>query len=107
MINCQHTLQEAKVSPPYPLLWLRYTGFMVLYPLGVSSELTMAWLAMPVIKAKHIGSIAMPNAANFAFDYHTACWVIIALYLPGAPPTFLCILHHSSVCCRLQRYHLP
>jgi hypothetical protein len=24
----------------------RYTGFMVLYPLGVSSELTMAWLAL-------------------------------------------------------------
>jgi hypothetical protein len=27
----------------------RYTGFMVLYPLGVSSELTMAWLALPAM----------------------------------------------------------
>ena len=78
-----YMMQEAKASPPYFLLWLRYTGFIVLYPLGVSSELTMAWLAMPVIKAKRIASIAMPNAANFAFDYYLACWVIIALYLPG------------------------
>ena len=101
-------MQEAKVSPPYPLLWLRYTGFILLYPLGVSSELTMAWLAMPVIKAKHIGSITMPNAANFAFDYHTACWVIVALYLPGAPPTppiqpssLLCV----SRCDRLLKHY--
>jgi hypothetical protein len=28
----------------------RYTGFMVLYPLGVSSELTMAWLALQPFK---------------------------------------------------------
>jgi hypothetical protein len=28
----------------------RYSGFLVLYPIGVSSELTMAWLALPFIK---------------------------------------------------------
>lgn len=30
----------------YALLWLRYTGFLVLYPVGVGSELTMAALAL-------------------------------------------------------------
>ena len=55
----------------------------MLYPLGVSSELTMAWLAMPVIRAKQLWSVGMPNRANFAFDYYLACWLIIALYLPG------------------------
>jgi len=28
----------------------RYSGFLALYPIGVSSELTMAWLALPYIK---------------------------------------------------------
>jgi hypothetical protein len=28
----------------------RYSGFLVLYPIGVSSELTMAWLALPFVK---------------------------------------------------------
>lgn len=35
---------------PYPLLWLRYTGFIVLYPIGVSSELAMLWFALPTIQ---------------------------------------------------------
>jgi len=34
---------------PYALEWLRYTTFLVLYPLGVASELAMLWLAYPQI----------------------------------------------------------
>eukprot|EP00887_Chlorella_sp_A99_P006090 scaffold22.g6090.t1 len=70
---------------PYPLLWLRYTGFIVLYPLGVSSELAMAWLAAPAIRQGKLLSIEMPNALNFAFDYHLVCWLVVAAYLPGFP----------------------
>jgi len=35
---------------PYPLLWLRYTTFYALYPLGAGSEafLTLATLPAPV-----------------------------------------------------------
>ncbi len=36
---------------PYVLLWLRYTAFIVLYPLGVSSELAEVALALPTIRA--------------------------------------------------------
>ena len=43
-------LQEAGLTPPYALLWLRYSAFTVLYPIGVGSELTMAWLALPTIR---------------------------------------------------------
>lgn len=35
---------------PYLLLWLRYTAFIGLYPLGVASELAMVWLALPWIR---------------------------------------------------------
>jgi very-long-chain (3R)-3-hydroxyacyl-CoA dehydratase len=67
----------------YPLLWLRYTAFYVLYPLGVSSELALAYLALPTIKAKKLLSILMPNRFNFAFDYYLAALCIMAIYAPG------------------------
>ena len=38
---------------------------------------------LPVIRAKQLWSVGRPNRANFAFDYYLACWIIIALYLPG------------------------
>jgi hypothetical protein len=69
---------------PYVLLWLRYTAFLVLYPLGVSSELTMVWLAAPTIRAERPLSVSLPNPWNVGFDYHLACWAVVALYVPGA-----------------------
>ena len=70
-------------KPPYAQLWLRYSAFIPLYPLGVASELTMAYLALPIIKAKQPLSIQLPNSLNFGFDYYLVCWLIIAAYLPG------------------------
>jgi hypothetical protein len=42
---------------PYALLWLRYTAFLVLYPLGVGSELAEVALALPSIRARRPWSI--------------------------------------------------
>ena len=39
------------MEAPYALLWARYSFFIVLYPLGVASEMTMAYLALPVIRS--------------------------------------------------------
>jgi len=71
------------MTPPYPLLWLRYSAFIPLYPLGVASELTMASLALPVIGVKRPLTLDMPNALNWGFDYYYFCWAAIACYLPG------------------------
>ena len=60
-----------------------YSSFLLLYPLGVGSELTMAWLALPLIKATGLWSIALPNALNFAFSYHAACVLTMLTYIPG------------------------
>ncbi|GFH20083.1 Very-long-chain (3R)-3-hydroxyacyl-CoA dehydratase, partial [Haematococcus lacustris] len=79
-------------SVPYPLLWLRYSGFIVLYPLGVASELTMAYLAMPTIKRTSLWAYTMPNALNIGFDYYIVCWLIIAGYLPGLPQLYSYLL---------------
>ena len=77
---------------PYPLLWLRYSAFLVLYPFGVGSEMTMARLAMPVIRDRGLLSCRMPNALNFAFDYYWFCWLAVACYLPGLPQLYLYML---------------
>lgn len=79
-------LQEI-AQPPYVQLWLRYSAFLPLYPLGVASELTMAYLALPIIKAKQPLSVHLPNLFNFGFDYYTVCWAIIVAYLPGKFPS--------------------
>ena len=68
---------------PYPLLWLRYTTFIPLYPLGVASEMTMVALALPHIRKSQMWSIRMPNALNFAFDYFLFCLLAVAIYIPG------------------------
>lgn len=60
-----------------------YSGFIVLYPLGVASELTMAWLALPALKKTGKWSIVMPNAYNFAFSYYWACIITMLVYIPG------------------------
>ncbi|KAF5835920.1 tyrosine phosphatase-like protein [Dunaliella salina] len=44
-------LKELLGYVPYFAMWLRYTGFIVLYPMGVASELTLAYLALPTIKS--------------------------------------------------------
>lgn len=73
---------------PYPSLWLRYTGFIVLYPLGVASELAMAALALPTIKRDALLTLRLPNAMNLAFDYHLICLAVCASYLPGLPTLY-------------------
>lgn len=34
-------------SEPYPLLWIRYTTFYVLYPIGASSEAFLNYSTLP------------------------------------------------------------
>ena len=80
--------QELNIMP-YPLLWARYSAFILLYPIGVASEMTMVYLAMPTIKKNRPLSIAMPNAWNFALDYYVGCWLGVACYVPGLPELYM------------------
>ncbi|KAG2443040.1 hypothetical protein HYH02_009455 [Chlamydomonas schloesseri] len=85
-------VKELAGSVPYPLLWLRYTTFIPLYPLGVASELSMVRLALPAIWARHLWSVDLPNAFNWAFDYPVLCALIVLSYLPGLPQLYLYML---------------
>lgn len=81
-------LKELLGEAPYFSTWLRYSGFIALYPIGVASELTMAWLALPTLRATGLWSITMPNAYNFAFSYYWACILTMLTYLPGLPQLY-------------------
>lgn len=61
-------LKEAGLNP-YLTLWLRYSGFIILYPYGVASELTMIYLAYDTIKMNKYLTYEMPNAYNISFHY--------------------------------------
>ena len=57
-------------AAPYPLVWLRYTLFFVLYPLGVGSELALITASLDELEQ---------------LGYRTLfIWIMVA-YLPGFP----------------------
>ncbi|GIL43270.1 hypothetical protein Vafri_1057 [Volvox africanus] len=85
-------IKEVVGSVPYAVLWLRYTTFIPLYPIGVASELTMVWLAWPSIRASHVWSIDMPNSVNFGFDYAILCLLVVIGYIPGLPQLYFYML---------------
>ncbi|KAL3142589.1 hypothetical protein ABBQ38_002908 [Trebouxia sp. C0009 RCD-2024] len=81
---------------PYALLWLRYSTFILLYPLGVASEMAMVWLALPHVRRSHMWSIDLPNAVNFAFDYFLFCLLAVVIYIPGFPVLYLHMLRQRQ-----------
>lgn len=74
---------------PFVITWLRYTTFIVLYPLGVASELAMVWLALPELKRTGLWSMPMPNVFNFDFHYYAFCFLAMLAYAPGFPPLYM------------------
>lgn len=56
---------------PRPLTWLRYNTFFILYPLGISSECALVWLATG------------PAEKAFGEVYKWALYAILGIYVPG------------------------
>jgi len=70
---------------PYILMWLRYSLFVFLYPLGVTGELWTIYDSLGPVAADKILSIAMPNKYNFVFNfYYVLCglFFVYAFYFP-------------------------
>lgn len=85
-------VKEAFGFTPSSLLWLRYSTFLLLYPAGISSEVGLAYLALPYVKASENFCVRMPNKWNFSFDYYYACILSILLYVPGSPHMYTYML---------------
>lgn len=77
---------------PYPIQWLRYTAFLVLYPIGVASELTMVYHGMPLMKENPVYDMPMPNQFNFFFSYYSFLLIGTIAYIPGFPHLYFYML---------------
>ncbi len=53
---------------PYPLLWLRYSLFYVIYPIGVYGEMKVIYDSLDRIEAEKFMSFDLPNEWNFGFS---------------------------------------
>jgi len=70
---------------PHILIWMRYTFFIVLYPLGASGEvITMIAALGEIAQRKHF-TLEMPNSLNFGFSFYYCVIVLCLIYIPGFP----------------------
>ncbi|KAL3843441.1 hypothetical protein ACJIZ3_000844 [Penstemon smallii] len=77
--------KEAFGFAPKWLLWLRYSTFLVMYPVGISSEVGLIYKALPYLRESGKYSIRMPNKWNFSFDYYYNALLVLGFYVPGSP----------------------
>ncbi|KAL0483458.1 very-long-chain (3R)-3-hydroxyacyl-CoA dehydratase [Acrasis kona] len=70
---------------PYFLLWLRYTTFYPLYPLGVGSELACLFFRLPYIYESRPYSLTLPNKFNWSFDSLYIVPLVGLAYVYGFP----------------------
>jgi len=76
-------------TPPYFLTWLRYTFFIIAYPVGVSGELLCKYTGFWEAKDSGVLSIELPNCWNFTFQFSMFIAALGFLYIPGFPPMYL------------------
>lgn len=51
------------------LCLIRYSAFLLLYPVGVVTEMLLLYWGVPFVRERKLYSIFLPNAWNFAWDY--------------------------------------
>ncbi|BAD61104.1 tyrosine phosphatase -like [Oryza sativa Japonica Group] len=76
-------MKESFGFTPSWLLWLRYSTFIACFPVGVVSEICLAYTVLPFMKASEKYCLRMPNKWNFSFNYFYANVFFMAFYVPG------------------------
>lgn len=74
---------------PSLLVMLRYTTFIILYPIGVTGELLCFYWAQDYARTEKVWSFEMPNKYNFTFSYLYFLWFVMLLYIPLFPQMYL------------------
>ncbi|XP_030384745.1 very-long-chain (3R)-3-hydroxyacyl-CoA dehydratase hpo-8 [Scaptodrosophila lebanonensis] len=74
---------------PHLVVFLRYTTFIALYPIGVTGELLCFWWAQNYAKEHSVWSVVMPNKWNATFSYFALLWIVMLGYIPIFPQLYL------------------
>ncbi|EDW64505.1 very-long-chain (3R)-3-hydroxyacyl-CoA dehydratase hpo-8 [Drosophila virilis] len=83
-----YALNIIKVVPKF-VVFLRYTTFIGLYPIGVTGELLCFWWAQRYAKEHSVWSLEMPNKLNATFSYYALLWIVMLGYIPIFPQLYL------------------
>ncbi|EFP05368.1 hypothetical protein CRE_26953 [Caenorhabditis remanei] len=83
-----YALSVLKQPIPYFLLWLRYTLFYVLYPMGVSGELLTLFASLKEVDEKKILTLEMPNRLNMGISFWWVLIIAALTYIPGFPQLY-------------------
>jgi len=75
-------------NPPFFLTWLRYTFFIIAYPVGVSGELICMYTALLQAMQQDILSVQLPNMLNVTFSFPLLILGIMLAYIPLFPPMY-------------------
>jgi very-long-chain (3R)-3-hydroxyacyl-CoA dehydratase len=70
-------------TAPKWLVWLRYSAFALLYPVGFAGEIGCLVKALPHLEATGKFSVALPNKYNFAFHFPSFLWLLFATAYPA------------------------
>lgn len=70
---------------PQTLLFLRYSTFLILYPIGITGELMCMYHSLDEVVEKQLFTVSMPNAWNVVFNYYYFLVVYMFMYIPGFP----------------------
>jgi len=73
---------------PYIVNYLRYTLFIVLYPIGVTGELLSIIRALPIVKQTELYTLHMPNKWNISVEYYYILWAMFPLYIIVFPQLY-------------------
>jgi len=82
-----------------PLIWLRYTMWIPLYPLGMLFEGTLIWRAIPLLDKSERFSFSLPNAVNFSFSFAWFLRVYLIILVAGG-----CYMMKHMYILRQRRY---
>ncbi|BHF75488.1 hypothetical protein SprV_0501858400 [Sparganum proliferum] len=69
-------------KPPYPLTYLRYSLFMILYPTGILGEILLISFSLPYVSKHSPIDFPMPNRLNVALHGYYVYWAVLLMYLP-------------------------
>ncbi|KAG5578637.1 hypothetical protein H5410_058771 [Solanum commersonii] len=80
VIRYSHYALSCIGSPPYLITYLRYTAFILLYPVGVGpGEIWLMYQALPFIKTRNLYADTLPfSYYNFVKKCNLHCPVNVA-----------------------------
>eukprot|EP01056_Protomagalhaensia_sp_Gyna25_P003281 Protomagalhaensia_sp_Gyna_25__3280@NODE_297_length_4017_cov_72_141780_g229_i0_p2_GENE_NODE_297_length_4017_cov_72_141780_g229_i0NODE_297_length_4017_cov_72_141780_g229_i0_p2_ORF_typecomplete_len229_score22_89PTPLA/PF04387_14/1e02PTPLA/PF04387_14/6_5e52_NODE_297_length_4017_cov_72_141780_g229_i0151837 len=78
-----YVLQLVSPEVPFAMKWLRYSAFMVLYPVGIVGEMVCMFMALKPLAQFAKWPTPMPNMLNFEVSLKFVYQLVLCLYLPG------------------------